>query len=132
MTTSDIEGESIGELVAAATGNLSKLVRSEIELAKIELKAEAIKAAIGSTMFIVAGLLGTMIVILWSIAFAYGLIALGVWTWAAFLLVGGIYLLVAAGLIWFGYRKVKKIGAPKRTIQTIQDNAKLFKRSSKS
>ncbi|GAA3214254.1 phage holin family protein [Actinocorallia longicatena] len=132
MTTSDIDGQSLGELVAAATGNVSKLVRSEIELAKIELKAEAIKAAIGSVMFIVAGLLGTMIVILWSIALAYGLVALGVWTWAAFLLVGALYLLTAAGCIWFGYRKMKKLSPPKRTIQTMQDNAKLFKRPSKS
>ncbi|GAB3656913.1 hypothetical protein GCM10027589_16720 [Actinocorallia lasiicapitis] len=129
MTTSDIEGQSVGELVANATGTVSKLVRSEIELAKIELKAEAMRAAIGSVMFIVAGLLGVMIVILWSIALAFGFVALGMWTWAAFLLVGGLYLLTAAGCLWFGYLKVKKIGKPKRTIQTLQDNAKLFKRT---
>jgi hypothetical protein len=36
-----IEDKSLGELVAMATSSLSRLVKSEIELAKMELKDDA-------------------------------------------------------------------------------------------
>jgi hypothetical protein len=58
-----------------------------MDLAKLELKADAKKAAIGSAMFSAAGVLGGLVVILLSIAFAYGLVGFGLWHWAAFLIV---------------------------------------------
>src|ERR1044072_3138106 len=91
-----VEDKSLGELVALASSNISNLVRAEMDLAKLELKADAKKAALGSVMFSIAALIGGLIVILLSIAAAYGLVALGIWHWAAFLIVSGVYLLLAA------------------------------------
>ncbi|MFC6932566.1 phage holin family protein [Actinomadura yumaensis] len=112
--------KSLGELVALASSNVSNLVRAEIDLAKLELKDDAKKAALGSVMFGIAGLIGGLIVILLSIAAAYGLVAAGIWHWAAFLIVAGAYLLLAVALIGIGYWRIKKIDGAKRTRKTLK------------
>ena len=114
--------KSLGELVAMATSTVSDLVRAELELAKLELKADAKKAAIGGVMFAIAALIGGLIVILLSISLGYGLVALGIWHWAAFLIVSGIYLLLALVLILIGYRRIRKIDGAKRTRKTLKDD----------
>ena len=129
MTRPNVEDQSLGELVAAATGNVQKLVRAELELAKIELKADAKKAAIGGGLFAIAGLIAGVIVILMSIAFAYALVGLGMWHWAAFATVSGLYLLLAAVLILIGWLRIRKIDGAKRTRQTLQDGVKMLKRA---
>ncbi len=40
----DTSGESLGDLVSELTGDLSKLMRQELELAKAEIRQEAAKA----------------------------------------------------------------------------------------
>ncbi|MFI0354404.1 phage holin family protein [Actinomadura sp. 9N407] len=123
-----IEDKSLGELVALASSNVSDLVRAEIDLAKTELKGDAKKAALGGVMFGVAGLIAGLIVILLSIAAAYGLVALGIWHWAAFLIVAGVYLLLALALIGIGYLRIKKIEGAKRTRKTLKDDFTALRR----
>ena len=41
----DVEGRSVGDLLGEATANLSKLMRQEVALAKVELKEEAARPA---------------------------------------------------------------------------------------
>jgi uncharacterized membrane protein YqjE len=122
-----IEDKSLGELVALASSNVSDLVRAEIDLAKLELKSDAKKAALGGVMFSVAGLIAGVIVILLSIAAAYGLVALGIWHWAAFLIVAGVYLLLALGLLGIGYLRIKKIDGAKRTRKTLKDDLTMLR-----
>ena len=107
---------SVGKLIADATEDLSTLVRGEIELAKIELKQTAVTAAAGSVMFVVAGVFAFLALIMLLIALAFGLVALGVWPWLAFVIVA--LLLIASGAIlgYVGYLKVKKLGPPQHTI----------------
>src|SRR6478609_10251275 len=107
---------SVGKLIADATEDLSTLVRGEIELAKIELKQTAVTAAAGSVMFVVAGVFAFLALIMLLIALAFGLVALGVWPWLAFVIVA--LLLIASGALlgYLGYRKVKKLGPPQHTI----------------
>src|SRR6478609_3314819 len=107
---------SVGKLISDATEDLSTLVRGEIELAKIELKQTAFTALAGSVMFIVAGTFGFLALIMLLIALAYGLVALGVWPWLAFLIVALLLIATGAILGYLGYRKVKKLGPPTHTI----------------
>lgn len=123
-----IEDKSLGELVALASSNVSNLVRAEMDLAKLELKADAKKAALGSVMFTIAALIGGLIVILLSIAFAYGLVALGIWHWAAFLIVAGVYLVLALLLIAIGYQRIRKIDGAKRTRKTLKADISALRR----
>ncbi|WP_242908456.1 phage holin family protein [Actinomadura terrae] len=122
-----VEDKSLGELVALASSNISNLVRAEMDLAKLELKADAKKAALGGVMFSIAALIGGLIVILLSIAAAYGLVAVGIWHWAAFLIVSGVYLLLAAILIGIGYLRIRKIDGAKRTRQTLKDDLTMLR-----
>jgi|SRR5882757_1142427 uncharacterized membrane protein YqjE len=121
---------SLGELVAAASRDMSVLVRSEIELAKLELSSEVKKAAVGGGMFGGAAVFGLFGLIMGSFAAAYGLDTV-LPTWAAFLIVTGAYLLIAAicGLVGLG--AVKKIGPPERTVRTAKETVTVLKKRGK-
>jgi hypothetical protein len=114
--------QSIGHLVKDATTHLSTLVRAEMELAKTEITREVKKALIGSIFFIVA-----LVVVLYSSFFFFFWLAdlLDVWLprWAASLIVFGTMLAMAGFFAFLGYRKVRKLRAPARTISTIKDTA---------
>lgn len=111
---------SIGSLVSDATAQMSSLFRAEVELAKTELAAEAKKGVIGGGLFGVAGTIA-----LYSSFFFFFFLAelLSVWLdrWAAFLIVFLIMIDLAALLAFVGFKKVKKIGKPKQTIQSVTE-----------
>lgn len=124
----DMEDRSLGELVALATSNVSSLVRSEMELAKMELKGDVQKAAIGGTLFAVAGVIACVVVILLSISLAYGFVALGLWPWLAFLIVALLYILLAGALCGIGYLRMRRISGLKRTRRTTRDDLAMLRR----
>ncbi|WP_145740098.1 phage holin family protein [Saccharopolyspora dendranthemae] len=122
------DGQSIGALVKDATTHLSTLVRSEVELAKTEIAGEIKKGLRGSVYFILAlCVLGFSLFFLFFTA-AEGLHALGLWRWAAFGIVFLAMLLVAGLFGLLGYLKVRKIGAPKRTMETLKETKNITKR----
>ncbi|WP_158848105.1 phage holin family protein [Saccharothrix deserti] len=116
------EETSIGGLVRDATAHLSTLVRAEVELAKSEVAGEIKKGVKGSVYFIVA-----LTVLLFSTFFAF--MALGfffsdVFGWAvsfSFLITFLLMLATAGFFAFLGYRKVKKLRAPQRTIDSARD-----------
>src|SRR6195952_146150 len=117
---------SLGQLVKDATTHLSTLVRSEIELAKVELTAEIKTGARGAIFFIVAGAIG-----LFSLFFFFFMLAeiIAIWlpVWAGFTIVFVLMLLLAGALAFLGYRKVKQLGKPERTISTLTESASVLK-----
>ena len=119
--------ETLGALLATATRDLSSLVRSEIELAKAEVKVDVKNGVLGGAMFGAAGLLGVLAIILLSIAAAYGLVAAGLHPGWAFLIVAVVYLLIAGVLALVGKRAVSKVGPPERTIRTSKETAAFLK-----
>ncbi len=112
---------SIGSLVSAATRDLSALVRAEIELAKIELRADAKAAARGAALFAVAGVFGFFVLVMLLIAFAEGLVAAGLWRWVAYLVVALVLLILAGIVAAIALRSMKQVKAPERTIETTRD-----------
>ncbi|MER7079067.1 Putative Holin-X, holin superfamily III [Saccharopolyspora kobensis] len=122
------DGQSIGSLVRDATTHLSTLVRSEVELAKTELAGEMKKAVKGSVYFILAlAVLGFSMFFLFF-TLAEGLAQLGLWRWAAFGIVFLLMLVVAGLMAFLGYLRVRKIRAPKRTIESLKETSQLAKR----
>jgi hypothetical protein len=114
------EEESLGALVAQASNHISTLVRSEIELAKAELKFDAKRAGTAAGLFGAAAFIGHLCLILASFAIAYGLVAAGVWQWVAFAIVTAFYLLVASVLVLIGIRRLKGMAGMKRTTRTLK------------
>ncbi|MFG2248970.1 phage holin family protein [Spirillospora sp. NPDC048823] len=123
-----VEDRSVGELVALASKNVSNLVRAEMDLAKLELKADAKKAALSSVMFTIAAVMGGLVVILLSMSFAYGLVALGIWHWLAFLIVAIVYVALALLLMLIAKRFIKKIEGAKRTRKTLKNDLATLRR----
>jgi hypothetical protein len=121
------DGPTVGQLVANASKELSSLVRSEVELAKTELKKPAVAAGTGAGMFAAAAFLALLAVILLSIAAAYGLTAAGLHPAIAFLIVAGAYLLIGAILVFIGMRALKSAKGPERTIETSKQSVEALK-----
>jgi hypothetical protein len=121
--------QSLGQLVANASRDLSALVRGEIELAKAELKESVTAAGKGAGMFGAAGFLVYLAVLMLSVAAALGIWALGLHPAWGFLIVAGFYLLVAAILALVGMQNVKKAGPPERTMRSIEEAKALMNRS---
>ena len=119
---------SVGELVSFAVKDVAQLVKCELDLAKLELKADVRRVGIAGALVGVAAFVGCLVLVLLCFAFAYGLIALGIWPWAAFLIVAGTCVLLAALAVLIGYIKVSKLSGMKRTRQTVQDDLALLRR----
>ena len=116
MSSQPTSGEpTLGELVAGASRDLSDLVRTEMELAKAEIKESARKGATGGGLAAVAVGLLVMAGLLASFAAVYGLNRVFP-VWASFLIVAGIYVLVASILGFLAYRNFKRIKGPERAI----------------
>ncbi|GAA3729400.1 hypothetical protein HDA32_000036 [Spinactinospora alkalitolerans] len=126
----DREGaeHSLGELVSEAGGNLSQLVRLEIELAKLEIARDARQVAKGSGLFVVAAVLGHLVLVLASITIGLGLWELGLAPWLAFLIVTVFYLLVAGGLVFAGTRYLKRLKGLPRTGETMSKTMAVLRR----
>ena len=113
---------SLGQLVASATADLSSLLRQELALAKLELKSEVKSAGLGVGMLGGAGFTGLFALVFLSIAAAYGISWLGIGLGWGFLVVGLLYLVVAAVLALLGKKNLQKVGPPERTIASVKDD----------
>lgn len=118
---------TIGQLVSDASTHLSTLVHSEIELAKLELRSSVKNAGVGVGLFLAA-----VVVLVFSLTFGFlalaeGLAALGLSRWLSFLIVFVLLLLVVALFALVGYRKVKRVKGPEKTIKTTKETVAYLK-----
>ncbi len=122
------QDQSLGELVAKATADVSTLMRKEVELAKVEIKREVVNAGKGAGAFGVAGIAALLGLLFLSIALAYGISKLlGDHVGWGFFIVALLYLLVAGGAALFGKKSLAKVGAPEKTIETLKDDVAFAK-----
>ena len=117
--------QSLGQLVSKVTTNVSSLVRLEIELAKAELSAQARQGAAGGGMLVAAAGRGGLALLVLSFAAVYGL-AQVMPVWAAFLVVAGVYLLVAVLLGLLAVRQFKAVKGPERAIAQAEQTRDLL------
>ncbi|MCG7428817.1 phage holin family protein [Dermacoccus nishinomiyaensis] len=113
---------TLGQLVSDATTDLQNIVKGEIDLAKVEIKADAQKAGKGGGMLAAAGVFALFMLGFLLTSLAYGLSNIFGWNpWAGFLIVAGILAVVAAVLALIGIKALKKIkGKPEKTIENAQ------------
>ncbi|HEY3977603.1 MAG TPA: phage holin family protein [Streptosporangiaceae bacterium] len=120
--------ESVGGLVSLAVKDITQLVRYELDLAKMELKTDVRRIGIGAALFGLSAFVGCLVLMLLCFALAYGLMALGIWGWAAFLITAGACVLVAALAVGIGILSVKKFGGLPRTRRTVSDDIAILRR----
>jgi uncharacterized membrane protein YqjE len=120
--------QSLGDLVALAAKDVSQLLRYEIDLAKTELRGDVRRIGLAGAMAGVAAFVGCLVLVLLSIAFAYGLVALGIWTWAAFLIVAGIYVLLAGVAVGTAFLGVQRVSGLSRTRKSVTEGIEMLRR----
>ena len=124
-----LDEPTIGRLVADTSRHLSSLIRAEIALAKAELKISVTAGGIGLALVAVAGFLAVLAVIMASFAGAYFLAKIPHLDVAyGFLIVFGVYLLLAGLLVLLAIRRFKKVRPPTQTIETTKETVATLRR----
>jgi hypothetical protein len=119
--------ESLTELIGDLANQSASLVRDEMALAKQEIseKLEALRAS----LVVIA--LGAVLALIAALVLCTALIAglsLLMPVWAAALLVGGVFAIVAGIIVSTGVGKLKRTSLkPKQTIKTLEEDKKWLK-----
>ena len=103
---------SVIALVRDAVRDFSVIVKGEIALASAELKRQAAAGAAGGMLLAIVVSLLSVAGLFASFALAYGLNAAGIWLWASFLIVAGLYLLFSIILVFIAVIAFRKIKGP--------------------
>jgi putative superfamily III holin-X len=116
----DVSATSVGDLLSEISGDLSTLMRQEVELARAEIKQEVSKVGKGAGMLAGAGFAGYMVLLFASIAVWRGLSNVMDDGWAA-LIVTAIWAIAAAVLAVTGRNKLRTVHpTPERTVDTLK------------
>jgi len=121
------DGQSLGDLVALAAKDVSQLIRYEIDLAKTELMDDVERLGLAGALGVVAAFVACLVLVLLSIALAFGLVALGIWDWAAFLIVAGVYVLFAVLVLGIAYLKLKRLSGLRKTRETVTEGLEMLR-----
>jgi uncharacterized membrane protein YqjE len=125
------EERSVSDVFQDILRNLQEMVRSEIRLAKVEIRGE-VKRAVSSGVWIAAGGVAAMsagILLLWALAYA---LATRMSMWAATLIVALVMAAAAAALLMSGIRRAKRIHPiPERTVESVKENLEWMKQPTK-
>jgi uncharacterized membrane protein YqjE len=128
-TRSRAGGEaSLGDLVSLAVQDASRLVRAELDLARVELREDGKRLGVAGLLLGMAAFAGCLVLMLLCFALAYGLNTLGVPLWGAFLIVAGICVVLAALAILIVRQKMQRVTGLSKTRQTVQEDLALLRR----
>ncbi|SEQ94639.1 phage holin family protein [Actinokineospora terrae] len=121
---------STGELVGRLGEQVSRLLRDELELAKVELKDKGKQAGVGAALGGTAGILAWFAVGTLVAAAVAGL-ATAVPVWASALIVAGALLLIAGGLAAIAANRVGHATPPipEQAIKSTQRDVAVVKES---
>jgi len=113
--------QTLGELVAQASKDASQLIRGEVNLAKVELRADVRRIGMATALVGMSAFVGCLMLVLLCFAFAYGLQALGIWDWASFLIVAGVCLMLIALAGLIAVLRVRGVTGLRTTRTTVQE-----------
>ena len=122
---------SFSELLQGIIHNVQDIVRSEVRLAKTEIREEAIKAK-ASLIMLGAGAVTGLFAILFLLLMIVSALALILPNWAAALVVAAALAVAAGMMLAGGIKSFQKIhAAPERTAETIKENIQWAKQQIK-
>jgi Putative Actinobacterial Holin-X, holin superfamily III len=117
--TPDVSQRSFGELMGEVTQDLSTLMRQELELARAEMRGEAVKAGKASGLLVGAGIAAHLVLVFLSVALWWGLSNVMDGGWAG-LIVAGIWALIAAVLAIVGRTHLRRMRGLPQTTETVK------------
>jgi uncharacterized membrane protein YqjE len=118
----DVGSVPFGQLMSKVAEDLSQLMRSELALAKVEVKDEVAKTGKASVVLGGAALAGWLSVLFASLALMYALDAVMPLGWAA-VIVAALWGVAAAVLAVTGRNRIRQVNpVPERTIETVKED----------
>jgi uncharacterized membrane protein YqjE len=121
MTQITDDVRSIARLFGDAFENLSKLIQTEIQLARTEITEKASKAAVGAGMLFGAAMLLIPALVLFLMALAIWLVELGLSPGLAHFLSGCVAVVISGILAGVGLSRLKPEAlAPKVTMSEVR------------
>ncbi len=121
-------GQSVGDLVAQAVRDATRLVRCELDLAKLELRADARRLGLAAALIAIAAFTSCLVLMLLCFSLAYGLQALGIYPWASFLIVAGICVLLIGAAVGVVALKVRRVSGLRKTRESVQEGLAMLRR----
>ncbi|HZM38055.1 MAG TPA: phage holin family protein [Acidimicrobiales bacterium] len=116
--------QSLGELFGTLTSDLSELVRSEMELARVEIREEAAKAGRAAGLLGAGGLIAYLGLGLLAMAAAWGLAEVVDAGWA-FLIVGLVIAAIGVVVLMKGRDRLREVRpVPEETVETLKEDAR--------
>lgn len=116
------DNRSLGDLFSDLTHNATALFRQEVELAKVEMKQEAVKAGKAGGLMGAGAVLGHLALLLVTFAAAWGMAEV-MPTGLAFLIVAVVVGAIAGVLGMRGKKQFDEVDpTPRTTVQTIQED----------
>jgi uncharacterized membrane protein YqjE len=116
--------QSLGDLFGNLTSDLGELVRSEMELARVEIREEAVKAGRAAGMLGAGGLIAYLGLGLLAMAAAWGLAEVVDAGWA-FLIVGVVVAAIGAVVLMKGRDQLQEVQpVPEETVETLKEDAR--------
>lgn len=118
------------EVLKDIIGNVEEMVRSELRLARAEIREETKKTARSGALLAAGGVVG-IIGVIFLLACLAQLLNLVMPDWASTLIIGSTLAIVAAILILKG-RAGLRMPAPDRTLENVKENVEWMKNQTKS
>lgn len=114
--------KSLGDLFGDLSTEFSELVRTQTELAKTEIRAQANRAKRAGSAFGAAAVTGYMALVLLSFAAAWGLAAVMPTGWA-FFIIGALYAIGALILFVRGRDEMRDMNVvPEQTVDSLKED----------
>ncbi len=122
------DNQSLGDLVALAAKDASQLIRYEIDLAKTELREDAMRIATALVLVGGAVFAGCLVLVILCFAYAEGLVvAFDLPRWAAFLITAATLVLLAAAAIGIAYLRVRNMTGLRKTRESVTEGLEVLR-----
>jgi len=122
---------SISDVVQDIIRNIQEMLRSEVRLAKTELREEAVKVK-ASGILIGGGAVSAIFALFFLLLMTVYALTRVVPDWAAALIVAGFTAAVAGFMMSAGMKRFKQLHpTPERTIENIKENVEWAKQKAK-
>ena len=119
--------KSLGELFSDLTGDLGRLMRQEVALARTEAKEEIGRASKAGAMLAVGGLIAYLALMFASFALAWLLDDVMARS-LSFLIVAVVHAIIAAVLVMQGRNRMREVNAvPQQTVETLKEDVEWAK-----
>jgi uncharacterized membrane protein YqjE len=114
---------SVASLVKGIIDDVQILTKQQLELLKQELKEDSTKTVHALMPMAVGGVVSLIGLLLLGHALAWVLVAVGLQTWLAYLIVGGVITGLGVALVFMGLAKFRTFNPlPDRSIDALKEN----------